>query len=126
MWSIMSTLPLCLEGPAQHNVQQPGLQFAAIQHQNPPTTLFLLLYDDEWKILPTGPVADVVIHASFQKFGLCRHVYNSRTRISTPPPAYASWLPLQYLQVKATIGLPIINNIPLHNKPTLPVDETLL
>ncbi|KAJ5507132.1 hypothetical protein N7527_009275 [Penicillium freii] len=41
-----------------HNEQQTGLQFAAIQHQNPPTSLFLLLCDDEWKILPTGPVAD--------------------------------------------------------------------
>ncbi|KAJ5197607.1 hypothetical protein N7449_008086 [Penicillium cf. viridicatum] len=43
---------------SQHNEQQPGLQFAAIQYQNPPTSLFLLLCDDEWKILPTGPVAD--------------------------------------------------------------------
>ncbi|KAJ5941664.1 hypothetical protein N7516_001832 [Penicillium verrucosum] len=42
----------------QHNEQQPGLQLAVIQHQNPPTSLFLLLCDDEWKILPTWSVAD--------------------------------------------------------------------
>ncbi|KAJ5873174.1 hypothetical protein N7455_003717 [Penicillium solitum] len=41
-----------------HNEQQPGLQFAAIQHQNSPTSLCVLLCDDEWKILPTGSVAD--------------------------------------------------------------------
>ncbi|KAJ5416545.1 uncharacterized protein N7487_000095 [Penicillium crustosum] len=44
--------------PVQHSEQQPGLQFTVIQHQNPPTSLFLLLCDDGWKILPTGSVAD--------------------------------------------------------------------
>ncbi|KAJ6185356.1 hypothetical protein N7519_006657 [Penicillium mononematosum] len=52
------TLSTTMNSIQDCNMQLSRLQLAAIQHQNPPTSLFLLLCDDEWKILPTEPVAD--------------------------------------------------------------------